>query len=259
MGQTIVFITGANQGLGFEVVKKLAAEQPNFIIILGIRELAKGKQAIAEVSTIHEGTSLHAVEIDVTSDESIATAVKTVESTHGRIDVLHNNAGISHGKDSTTRANLHQGMNTCDHTHLPIDLTYTVFDVNVAGVLLVTQAFLPLLRKSKIPRVVIMSSDLGSIAWTLDPDSTSHSFQEPIYKASKAAVNMLGAVLSNLLLQDGIRVNLVNPGFRATGLNDHASLAGPKEDGALEPCRVITLGADKSTATYTELGRTIPW
>ena len=95
-----------------------------------------------------------------------------------------------------------------------------------------TDAFLPLLRRSAIPRIVIMSSDLGSIAWTLDPSSLNHNFQEPIYKASKAAVNMLGAVFSNIYAKDGIRVNLVNPGFRSTGLNNHSDLAGPKEDGA---------------------------
>lgn len=104
-----------------------------------------------------------------------------------------------------------------------------------------------------------MSSDLGSIAWTLDPGSANHSFQEPIYKASKAAANMLGAVFSNIYAQDGIRVNLVNPGFRATGLNNHSELAAPKEDGALEACRVITLGAKDETATYTEIGRSLPW
>lgn len=104
-----------------------------------------------------------------------------------------------------------------------------------------------------------MSSNLGSITWTLDPSAANHDFQEPIYKASKAAVNMLGAVFSNLYAKEGIKVNLVNPGFRSTGLNNHAELAGPKEDGALEPCRVITLGAKGEMVTYTETGRSIPW
>lgn len=98
MSETIVLITGANQGLGFEVVKKLAAENENFKIILGSRDLAKGKKAAAEVPKLASKTSVDAIQIDVTSDESIEKAVTTVNEKYGRIDVLFNNAGIAHAK-----------------------------------------------------------------------------------------------------------------------------------------------------------------
>lgn len=108
MSETVVFITGANQGLGFEVVKKLAAEQENFHIILGVRDLDKGKQAIMEVPKIANNTSLDTVQIEVTNDESISAAVETIKAKYGRIDVLHNNAGIGHGNGKTSREKLHQ-------------------------------------------------------------------------------------------------------------------------------------------------------
>lgn len=110
MSGTIVFITGANQGLGFEVVKKLAAEQENFCIILGVRDLSKGKQAIKEVSKVANSTTLDTVQIDVTKDESISAAVEEVKAKYGRIDVLHNNAGVGQSKGTTPRERLHQSQ-----------------------------------------------------------------------------------------------------------------------------------------------------
>lgn len=108
MSATIVFITGANQGLGFEVVKKLAAEQENFHIILGARDLNKGQQAIKKVPKVATNTTLDTVQIEVTKDESISAAVEVVKEKYGRIDVLHNNAGIGQSKGQTSREKLHQ-------------------------------------------------------------------------------------------------------------------------------------------------------
>lgn len=106
-----------------------------------------------------------------------------------------------------------------------------------------------------------MSSDLGSIGNTLNPEYTFYAMAERTrsYKISKAAVNMAGAVFAARYKEDGIRVNLVNPGFRATNMNNHAAMAGKKEDGAIEACRVIGLGDSSETGTYTEIEGPLPW
>lgn len=106
-----------------------------------------------------------------------------------------------------------------------------------------------------------MSSDLGSIGNTLNPEYIYYAMAERAraYKLAKAAVNMAGAVMATQYKEDGIRVNLVNPGFRSTNLNRHAPQAGNKEDGAIEACRIIVLGDDKATGTYTEIEGTLPW
>lgn len=137
--------------------------------------------------------------------------------------------------------------------------TVLVYDVNVAGVLAVTESFLPLLKKSSKPRIVIMSSDVGSIANVSNPQWPSYGYQEFGYKASKAAVNMVGAIYAEKYKKDGIRVNLVNPGFRATNLNNYSEFAGPREDGAIEACKYITMGHVGETGTYTELEGPIDW
>lgn len=136
-----------------------------------------------------------------------------------------------------------------------------VFDVNTAGLVIVTDEFIPLLLKSKSPRIVIMSSDLGSVGNTLNPQYRFYGYAELArsYKLSKAAVNMAGAVFAVRYKEDGIRVNVVNPGFRATNLNNHAEQAGKKEDGALEACRMIIAGESNETGTYTEIEGPIPW
>jgi NAD(P)-dependent dehydrogenase (short-subunit alcohol dehydrogenase family) len=124
-----------------------------------------------------------------------------------------------------------------------------------------TDAFIPMLKKSKAPRIIIMSSCLGSIGNTLNPEYPFYGLAERgrSYKMSKAATNMVGAVFAVQYKDDGIRVNVVNPGYRATNLNNHSEQAGKKEDGALEACKMIVLENSSETATYTELEGPIPW
>ena len=136
-----------------------------------------------------------------------------------------------------------------------------MFDTNVAGAVVVTDAFVGLLRKSKAPRIIIMSSDLGSMGNTLDPKYPFYSYA-PIalhYKAAKAAVNMVGAVYAVQYKDDGFRINMVNPGFRQTNLNSYAEGAGKKEDGAIEACKFITMGDAGETGTYSETEGPIRW
>ena len=131
-------------------------------------------------------------------------------------------------------------------------LRIIVYEVNVVGVVLVTKAFLPLVMKSKTKRLVIMSSDVGSIAWATNPDYRYFFYQDTTYKPTKAAVNMVGAVMSNLHGKDGLKVNIVNPGLRTTNLNNYTKDGGSAEGGAFEACRMITLGSEGDVLTYTE-------
>lgn len=110
--QTIVLVTGANQGLGFEIVKKLAADNENYLILMAARSMDKVKQAASEVSSFAKNTELDTVQLDVTSDESISRAARTVSDKYGRIDVLVNNAGIAYAtaEAKTLREQLHQSM-----------------------------------------------------------------------------------------------------------------------------------------------------
>lgn len=104
-----------------------------------------------------------------------------------------------------------------------------------------------------------MSSDVGSISNTLNPNYAYYGIDNIPYKSSKAAVNMVGVVLAKRLKPDGIRLNLVNPGFRATNLNGYNKAAGLPADGALEACKFVVMGDEGETATYTELEGPIGW
>ena len=106
MSQTIVLVTGANQGLGFEVVKKLVAEQENYTVILGSRDLKRGEEAAAQITNLAKNSKVDVLQLDVTSDASIAAAVTTIEQKYGQLDVLFNNAGIARASGSEREAML---------------------------------------------------------------------------------------------------------------------------------------------------------
>lgn len=242
--KTVVLITGANQGLGFECVKKLAAEQPNYHIILCSRDIQKGEKAASKITHFAENASVEALQLDVTSDESIDAAAKAVEHKHGRLDVLFNNAGIGRGGEKTLRAEIAK-----------------VVDTNAISAAIVTEAFSPLLKKSDNPRLVFMTSGLGSISSTLDPTfryygAGSHN---PSYLVSKAAMNMIAVTYAVKYKDDGFKVNVCCPGHRATNLNNYSKEADKFEDGAIQPCKLMTMGKDGPTGTFTSLEGTYPW
>jgi NAD(P)-dependent dehydrogenase (short-subunit alcohol dehydrogenase family) len=212
---TITLITGANKGLGYETARRLVAA--GHTVLVGARDPQLGSAA---------ATALGArfVHIDVTNDESVAAAVANVAEHEGSIDVLINNAGISgtHG----------------DAAELSGSDVLAVFDVNVAGVVRMTTAFLPLLRTSSDPVIVNVSSGMGSLAFTHDPTRIESSVVAPVYTSSKAAVTMLTTQYAKALTD--IRVNAADPGYTATDLNGNA---GPQ---------TVTEGTDAIVALATE-------
>jgi NAD(P)-dependent dehydrogenase (short-subunit alcohol dehydrogenase family) len=212
---TITFITGANKGLGRETARRLIAL--GHTVVLGARDPAAGAAA---------ATALGArfVPIDVTDDASVAAAAADVERHEGRVDLLVNNAGV-HGPVGDP-----SGLSGAD--------VLAVLDVNVAGPVRVTSAFLPLLRRSADPVIVNVSSSMGSLAATHDPDRAESGVVAPAYTSSKAALTMLTTQYAKALKD--IRVNAVDPGYTATDLNGHS---GPQ---------TVTEGTDAIVALATE-------
>jgi len=211
----IIFITGANKGLGHEAARRLIGL--GHTVLLGARDAERGQQAAAALGA-------RFVQIDVTDDDSVAAAASDVAAHEGRVDVLINNAGV-HGPlgdpGSLTGAD-----------------ALGVLDTNVVGAVRTTSAFLPLLGKSQDPAIVNVSSGMGSLAFTHDPDRVESKVAAPLYTASKAALTMLTTQYAKAL--PGIRVNAVDPGYTATDLNDNRGT------------QTVTEGTDAIVAVATE-------
>ncbi|MEV0643056.1 SDR family NAD(P)-dependent oxidoreductase [Streptomyces sp. NPDC050619] len=212
---TITFITGANKGLGRETARRLI--ELGHTVLVGARNPEQGEEAAAALGA-------RFVPIDVTDAASVTAAASDVAGHEGSIDVLINNAGIHgpHGDPST--------LTGAD--------ALAVFDVNLAGVVRTTTAFLPLLRRSADPVIVNVSSGMGSLAITHDPSRFESSAIAPLYSASKAALTMLSTQYAKAL--PDIRVNAADPGYTATDLNGHR---GPQ---------TVTEGTDAIVALATE-------
>ncbi|RYF24046.1 MAG: SDR family oxidoreductase [Oxalobacteraceae bacterium] len=232
MAEKIALITGANKGLGFAIARQLG--ERNHSVWLGCRDDVKGEAA---ASTLREsGIDAWAVQLDVTDPVSIARAAATIEATTDRIDVLVNNAGTHFGPPPPTDQE-------------PTDQVKAIFETNVFGVLSVTQAFLPLLRKSDAGRIVMMSSGLGSLSETLDMRSENWSVGFAGYCASKAALNMLTIKLAKELDGEGIKVNAADPGLTATDLTGNGPGHSP-DVGARAPVALATTHSFGPTAGF---------
>ena len=240
MAKKVILITGANQGLGEQIALKLAREESGYEILMASRVLSKGESAASAIKDVAQGTRVKAIELDVMSDASIRNCFQKMESEYGYVDVLINNAGISRVDKAYSREQM-----------------MDVFNTNTASQAVMTEIFLPLVQKPSMKRIIFMSSDLGSITSTLDPNYAYYSFTSYGYKTSKAALNMLGAIFSVKYGDTGVSFHLVNPRFRATNLNDHNKLAGKKEDGAIEACRITVQGGEN--ASYTEIEGPLRW
>ncbi|NUS92970.1 MAG: SDR family NAD(P)-dependent oxidoreductase [Nocardia sp.] len=198
---TTALITGANKGLGHETARRLA--DLGWTVWLGARDIARGEAAAAAIRAGQPAAEVRPLSLDVTDDESVRAAYDTVTGAGTGLDVLVNNAGIG-----TDRA---APLDTA-----PADLAL-VYGVNVLGPVRVTREFLPLLRKSPAPRLVMVSSGLGSFGVVTDRTGLASAFVDLVYPSSKAALNMV-TVMYEKALPD-VRVTAVDPGYTATDLN----------------------------------------
>ena len=240
MKQPVALVTGANKGIGFEVARGMA--KSGFVVLLGARNPTSGRAAAKTLT--REGLDVRFVELDVTRMETVSAAAARVEANFGKLDVLVNNAGIADRLDGPpSRASL--------------DAVERVLRTNFLGAVAVTQAVLPLLRKSEAGRIVNVSSELGSIASHGDPTWKYAHVKVLGYCASKAAMNMLTVQLAFELRDQRIAVNSVNPGFTATDLNAHRGQQ-TVEEGAAEIVRVA-LQEHGPSGKFLETGGELVW
>ena len=230
---TITLISGANKGLGRETARRLVLL--GHTVYLGARDREAGERAAADVG----GTF---IPLDVADDASVARAARFVESKEGVLDVLVNNAGISGGRiparDTTA------------------DDMARVYATNVFGIVRMVHAFIPLLDRSASPVVVNVGSGMGSLAVTTDPSRFESTLTGIAYPSSKAAVSMITSQYAKAL--PGYRVNVVDPGYTSTDLNDHRGTQ-TIEEGATAIVAMATIEPGGPTGTFVDRFGTVPW
>ncbi|WP_407440846.1 SDR family oxidoreductase [Rhodococcus sp. (in: high G+C Gram-positive bacteria)] len=230
-------VTGANKGIGYAVARQLGAQ--GFRVALGARADARRTEAVARLRS--EGIEVFGVALDVTSDDSVAAAAGTVAREAGRLDVLINNAGIGGRTDDGAQ----------DPTTMDLDVLQQVLDTNVFGVIRTTNAVLPLLRQSDSPRIVNVSSNMGSLALQTGP-------QMAAYAPSKTLLNSITAQYARALSNTNIVVNACCPGYVATDFTGHNSARSP-EHGATIAVALATLPDDGPRGGFFDDAGTIPW
>jgi NAD(P)-dependent dehydrogenase (short-subunit alcohol dehydrogenase family) len=235
---TYALITGANKGLGFAAAHRLGAL--GWTVLVGSRDAERGAEAVAKL--VADGLTAELVELDVTSEESVRAAAGQVEQRYGRLDVLVNNAGVIGSRAEVLETG-------------PDDLL-ACYATNVFGPVRVTRAFVPLLRRSAHPRVVMVSSGLGSFAATTDPERFESRVLSLVYPSSKSALNMITTQYAKSLPE--FRVNVVDPGYTATDLNGHS---GPQtvEQGTDAIVELATIGPDGPTGGYFDRTGPLAW
>ncbi|CAK7204728.1 hypothetical protein SEUCBS139899_007488 [Sporothrix eucalyptigena] len=250
--KTVALITGANQGIGFETAKRLSKEHPDYIVIMAGRRKEAIEEAAKKLQA--DGLTVEPLVLDVGSDDSIEAAVQAVQAKHGRLDVLINNAGISNYADpKATSAAAKARAEWAE-----------IININVSGVAAVTDAFLPLMKKSletnKPKRIVFVSSTLGSMAYKVDPKGQCHENVARSYTTSKAALNMLAWHYMVDFEDDKAnwKINCNCPGYCATNLNGNRGY-DTAENGSINCVRLATLGPDGETATFSNRQGPIPW
>jgi NAD(P)-dependent dehydrogenase (short-subunit alcohol dehydrogenase family) len=210
--------------------------------LLGSRDLAKGKGAAADLQLFPIKGTVSAIQIDVTDDASVDAASRQVEETLGLIDVLVNNAGIGARHNKPAR-----------------DAMREVLAVNVVGVVSVTEAFLPLLRKSSAPRLIFVSSTTGSITIAADPNGPLHGGGAMDYRSSKAALNMLMVLYWNRLEPEGFKVFGANPGLIATNFHGAARPGSEPEVGGERIASVVRGDRDTDVGKICTATGLLPW
>lgn len=228
----VAVVTGANRGIGFEVVRQLA--KLGMQVILGARDPVKGEAA--ESLLRHDGLTVFSHQLDVTDQQSIDRLFAEISAQFGRLDILINNAGILY--DTWQQA-----------TSADLRVVQTALETNLFGVWRMCQRFLPLLRRSGSGRIVNVSSEAGSL--------THMRGGTPAYSISKASLNALTRILAAELSGSGILVNAVCPGWVATDMGGAGGR--PVAQGAAGIVWAATLPDDGPTGGFFRDGKPLPW
>ena len=243
----IALITGANKGIGFETAKQLA--QKGFYVYIGSRNPENGLQAVEKLKALNL-TNVEAIQIDVTDDNSVKNARIEIGNKTDVLDVLINNAGINGGSpNAALEASTNQFL--------------AAFDTNLFGVVRVTQAFIDLLKKSQEPRIVMVSTSVGSLSLQSDPNWLAYNFAKyAVYGSSKAALNMFTIHLAYELRDTAFKVNAVCPGYTKTDFTNHNG--GEVEKAAKRIVKYALLDKDGVTGKFISeetnpVSGEIPW
>jgi NAD(P)-dependent dehydrogenase (short-subunit alcohol dehydrogenase family) len=234
-------VTGANKGIGREIARRLATM--GFKVWLGARNAERGTAAARELRS--EGLDVQWLELDVTQDESVAAAARTVRAESPCLDVLVNNAGVA----------INYELPPSEQHLADIRATY---DVNVFGPIRVTQVFLPLLLAAPAARIVMVSSSTGSIGRALDSGTPNQSVNLMGYGSSKTALNAITVAFARELAPRGIKVNAAAPGYTATDLNGYKGHRTVQQAAEIV-IRLATLDADGPNAGYFNDDGPLPW
>ena len=228
-----VLITGANKSIGFETARQLL--QQGYYVYLGCRDMEKGQQAVGQLQV--EGLDqVEPVVIDVDSLDSVKAARNVLGQKTQSLDVLINNAGIAGSFPQTA-------------VDTDISVFRQVFETNFFGVIDVTQAFIDLLRQSPEPRIVNVTSGLGSLTLQDDPSWKYYQVKPASYVSSKAALNGFTLVLAHNLRDTSFKVNAVDPGYTATDFNNYSG-PGSVSDAAGRVVKAAMLGPDGPTGQF---------
>ncbi|RFU39707.1 SDR family oxidoreductase [Actinomadura logoneensis] len=238
----IALITGANKGIGFETARLLGRE--GMTVLVGARAPERGEKAAAELAG--EGIDARFVRLDVTDEDTARDAAAWIGAEFGRLDVLVNNAGIAPAEASVAPS------------ELSVAALRTTYETNVFGVVAVTNAMLPLLRRADAARVVNVSSELGSLTLLSDPDSVYYPVNLLAYNSSKTALNGVTLAYAKELAGAGIKVNAANPGYTATDLNAHTGIQ-TAEQAARLVLPLALLPEDGPSGGFFQGVRPLPW
>ncbi|MGP9764300.1 SDR family NAD(P)-dependent oxidoreductase [Halomonas sp. AOP13-D3-9] len=236
----IALVTGANKGIGYEISRQIG--QAGAIVLMGARNAERGQAAARALA--EEGIAASWVPLDVTDAQSITAAADRITEEHGRLDILVNNAGTGVAGDGPP-------------SKASLDAVRQVFETNVFGVLAVTQAMLPLLRRSGAGRIVNLSSSLGSLTLNGDPSWEAYDVKLIGYNSSKTALNMLTVQLAAELRDSGISVQSICPGLTATDLTGHTGHRLPAE-AATAPARAALAEGGRS-GSFADAQGDLPW
>jgi NAD(P)-dependent dehydrogenase (short-subunit alcohol dehydrogenase family) len=229
MATTIALITGASKGIGFETARQLGAR--GVTVLAGARDEERGRQAEHALrEALGAGAEARFVPLDVIDAKSAQESAGWIETEYGHLDILVNNAGIAVAGGPPSETDL--------------DAMRRVYETNVFGVIIVTNAMLPLLRRAPAARIVNVSSEVGSITSMTDPASPLAQMPAGLaYPSSKSALNMITAMYAKELRGTPIKVNAANPGYTATDLNRHSGFRSVTQ-GAEASVHLATLDAD---------------
>ena len=237
----VALVTGANKGIGFATAAGLG--RLGITVLVGARDEGRGNEAVSRL--LDDGVDARHLRLDVTDDSCVIAAAREVEKAFGRLDILVNNAAVK------------LEVSPSPPSRCTLAMVRETFETNVFGSIRVLLATLPLLRRSAAPRIVMVSSSLGSLG--LATTEGTKVSERPLlsYSPSKAALNSVAVQFANELRDTPFKVNAADPGFTNTDMTGSGD-RGPDE-GAAVVIRLATLDDDGPTGKFFNEHGELPW